>query len=93
MFKNVSVRLVDDTYTYKVSSSTALVKVKSVCDPLKHASAPPAPWYYYSYPSYPSEVIIKAHTVLHATWYKLNYTYQKLFLDFYLHRYETNDLD
>ena len=91
MFNNVSVRRVDngDIYTYKVSSSTALVKVKSVCDPLKHASAPPAPWYYYSYPS---EVIVKAHTVLHATWYKLNYTYQKYFLDFYLHRYETNDL-
>jgi hypothetical protein len=94
MFNNVSLRRVDngDTSTYKVSSSTPLVKVKvkSVCDPLKHASAPPAPWYYYSYPM---EVIAKAHTVLHETWYKLNYTYQKLFLEFYLRRYNNNDLE
>jgi len=92
MFKNISVRRVDnnDTSTYKVSLSAPLKKAISNVEQEIIPSAPPAPWYYYSYPS---EVIIKAHTVLHETWYKLNDTEQKKCLDFYLHHYNNNDLD
>ena len=52
-------------------------------------SAPPAPWYYYRYPM---EVIAKAHIVLEKTWNYLPLEHQTHFLEFYLHRYNNNDL-
>ena len=103
---SVSVHRIDNcdcnASIYKVSSSSLYVKScvpqtktlscgsMSKYPELPLASAPPIPWYYYSYPS---EVILKAHTVLHATWYKLNYSYQKQFLEFYLRSYNNNDLE
>ena len=55
---------------------------------LEHATAPPASWYFYVYPT---EVITKAETLLVATWSYLSVEHQKFFLDIYLNHY-TNEL-
>ena len=76
---------------YKVSSSgikaktcVPQIKTMSILDytDLENATAPPAPWYFYDYPT---EVITKAETIKY--WKRYPVDKQKFFLDIYLNHY------
>ncbi len=80
---------------YKVGPNMPTIKENEPFETMKNVeytylepTAPPAPWYFYVYPT---EVITKAETLLVKTWYRLSEEQQKFFLDIYLNHY-TNEL-
>jgi len=101
MFCNVSVRRIKDGPTFKVGPTMKMPTIKEcksieTCETMKifgypdleHATAPPAPWYFYVYPT---EVITKAETMKH--WKQFPVVQQFVCLDWYMNLYINNILE